>query len=586
MNTFKRLLPYLKRHGRRLLLGLLGMSLFTGLTLAQPLLMRFLFNDIVEVGRWEMLPIVILLIAAAPVIASGFQFINQRIIMRSGYGLISDIRLDMYERVLALSLSYHQDTSSGILVNRLMDDVNMLQRLIAGDTVTLFIDIIIFGVALAVVFTIAPLLGAILVATLVFYVLAYRGFSGRIRARSTSYRRMQDTISERLQETIAGVRHVRIYNRELMENTSFTSRTEQSLEHALKSRMSSVGLSTACTFIAGFGSAAVIILGFLRVLQGELQYGDVFAVNNFIWMALNPAIRITTMAGQLTETFVSIRRVVEVLDEKPTVASLPDAPPMVRGFGQVEFDNVHFAYKPETPLYSGLSLVVEPGSTVALVGQTGCGKTTLTTLLMRHWDIQKGEIRIDGQDISKVDVRSLRRLFGVVLQDPVVFDGTLLENIAYGYHDAPLAEVEAAADAAEISSLVGRLPNGLNTVIGTHGIKLSVGEKQRISIARAILKDPLILIMDEATSSLDSESEALIQRALERVLKGRTSFVVAHRLSTITKADTIVVMEFGAIVEQGSHKQLMKIRRGRYRKLYEELQGQATEGAVNPGGPS
>jgi len=553
------------------------MSVFTGLTLAQPLLMRLLFNDVVEVGRWEMLPVVILLIAAAPFLASGFQFLNQRIIMRSAYGLISDIRLDMYERVLALSLSYHQDTSSGVLVNRLMDDVNMLQRLIAGDTVTLFIDVIIFGVALAVVFTIAPLLGVILMVTLVLYVLAYRGFAGRIRSRSTSYRRMQDTISERLQETIAGVRHVRIYNRELMENTNFVSRTEQSLEHALKSHMGSVGLGTACTLIAGFGSAAVVILGYLQVLQGKLQYGDVFAVNNFVWMALNPAIRITNMAGQLTETFVSIRRVVEVLDEEPSVASLPDAPPMVRDAGRVEFDNVHFAYKPEMPLYRGLNLSVEPGATVALVGHTGCGKTTLTTLLMRHWDIQHGSIRIDGQDISKVELRSLRRLFGVVLQDPVVFDGTLAENIAYGEHDATRESLEAAAQAAEISGLVKRLPDGLDTVIGTQGIKLSVGEKQRISIARAILKDPLILIMDEATSSLDSESEALIQRALERVLHGRTSFVVAHRLSTITSADTIVVMDFGAIIEQGNHRELMKIPGGHYRKLYEELQGQAQE---------
>lgn len=577
MSVGKRLLPYLKRHGKRLLIGLLGMSVFTGLTLAQPLLMRVLFNEVVEIGRWEILPVVILLIAAAPFLASGFQFINQRIIMRSAYGLISDIRLDMYERVLALSLSYHQDTSSGVLVNRLMDDVNMLQRLIAGDTVTLFIDLIIFGVALAVVFTIAPMLGVILMTTLVFYVLAYRGFSGRIRSRSTSYRRMQDTISARLQETIAGVRHVRIYNRELMENTNFVSRTEQSLEHALKSHMSSVGLGTACTLIAGLGSAAVVILGYLQVLQGNLQYGDVFAVNNFVWMALNPAIRITNMAGQLTETFVSIRRVVEVLDEEPSVASLPEAPPIVRGAGRVEFDDVHFAYKPEMPLYRGLNLSVEPGATVALVGHTGCGKTTLTTLLMRHWDIQHGTIRIDGHDISKVELRSLRRLFGVVLQDPVVFDGTLAENIAYGNHYAPRELLEEAARAAEISGLVNRLPDGLDTVIGTHGIKLSVGEKQRISIARAILNDPLILIMDEATSSLDSESEALIQRALQRVLHGRTSFVVAHRLSTITSADTIVVMDFGAIIEQGTHAELMKIRGGHYRKLYEELQGQAKE---------
>lgn len=576
MELFRKLAPYFRRHGKRLLVGILGMSLFTGFTLAQPLLMRYLFNDVVEAGNWDLLLQTVLLIAAAPLLAGLFQFINQRIIMRAGYGLISDLRLEMYERVLSLSVKYHQDNSSGILVNRMMDDVNMIQRLIAGDTVTLFIDLIIFGVALGVVFTIDPVLGLILIVTLTLYVLAYRGFAGKIRARSTSYRRMQDTISERLQETISGVRHVRIFNRELMENRNFVSRTEQSLEHALQSRFGSVGLSTTCTFIAGFGSAAVTIVGLLRVLQGDLQYGDIFAVNSFVWMALNPAIRITNMAGQLTETFVSVRRVIEVLDEEPTVRSREGAVPIQGVRGHVEFDDVHFAYVPGDPLYRGLSLDVPPGSTVALVGHTGCGKTTFTNLLMRHWDIQGGEIRVDGQNISEVELRSLRRLFGVVLQEPVVFDGTLIENIAYGMHDASEEQVLAAARAAELSTLIERLPDGIDTEIGTYGIKLSVGEKQRISIARAILRDPLILIMDEATSSLDSESEALIQRALDRVLEGRTSFVVAHRLSTIVNADVIVVMDSGAIVEKGTHAELMEIDGGHYRHLYEELRGQAT----------
>ncbi|TVQ26164.1 MAG: ABC transporter ATP-binding protein [Spirochaetaceae bacterium] len=575
MELLRKLAPYLKRHRKRITIGLIGMAVFTGFTLAQPLLMRFLFNDVVEAGNWSLLLPVVALVALAPLLAGLLQFVNQRIIMRSGLGLVSDIRLDMYERILALSLHYHQDNSSGVLVNRMMDDVNMIQRLITGDTVTLFIDVIVFGVAIGVVFTLSPLLGALLMVTLVLYVAAYRGFAGKIRARSTSYRRMQDGISERLQETIGGVKHVRIYNRELMENTNFTTRTTQSLQHALHSQLNSVGLGTTCTFIAGFGSAAVTIAGLVMVLRGELQYGDVFAVNTFVWMALNPAIRLTNMAGQLTETFVSVRRVVEVLDETPSVGPNAGAPPIVGSVGHVEFDNVHFAYVASAPLYRGLSLDVAPGSTVALVGHTGCGKTTLTTLLMRHWDIQSGQIRIDGQDIATAELRSLRRLFGVVLQDPVVFDGTLRENIAYGWHDAPLERVAAAANAAELSTLVERLPDGYETLIGTHGIKLSVGEKQRVSIARAILKDPLILIMDEATSSLDSESEALIQKALDRVLKGRTSFVVAHRLSTIVNADAIVVMDSGKIIELGTHAELMAIPGGHYRDLYEELQGQA-----------
>jgi ATP-binding cassette subfamily B protein len=240
---------------------------------------------------------------------------------------------------------------------------------------------------------------------------------------------------------------------------------------------------------------------------------------------------------------------------------------------------VDFAYKPDEPLFRGLSLSVAPGKTVALVGHTGCGKSTLTSLLMRFWDPQGGCVRIDGTDIRSVRLNSLRELFGVVLQNPIVFDGSIAENIAYGRPEASRAEIEAAAEAAEITEFASRLPQGLDTVLGTYGVKLSLGEKQRVSIARAVVKNPRILVMDEATSSLDSECEALIQRAISRALKGRTSFVVAHRLSTIVAADLIVVLDAGRIMETGRHDELMAVENGRYRKLYDEMRG-----AAEPGG--
>jgi subfamily B ATP-binding cassette protein MsbA len=577
MGVYQTVFHYIRRHMGRLVLGLVGMAIFTLLSLLPPLLLRFLLNDIVELSRWELLGPIVAAIVAVPMMTSLLQFGNNRIIMQSGYRLVADMRLDMYDKILNLSMRFHQDHSSGVLVNRLMDDVNMLQQLITGDTVNMLIDIIVFLFSVTIVFLLSPLHAVILAVTLVLYVLAYRTFSGRIRRETQSYRSFHDTISERLQETISGVRHVRIYNREFSENSQFLDRTNRSLDHALSSNLGSVSLSTVCTFIAGVGSASMVALGAYYVLEGRLQYGDVLAISNYVWMALNPAIRLTNLAGQLTETFVSVRRVVEILNEDVDIRSDADAPEIERKSGKVEFENVDFSYVPESPLYRGLDLTVEPGMTVALVGHTGCGKTTLTQLLMRHWDIQGGAIRIDGQDIRHVDLRSVRRLFGVVLQNPVVFDGTLSENIAYGVGRVDRDRIEAAARAAEIHQLAARLPSGYDTVIGTRGVKLSVGEKQRLSIARAIIKDPLILIMDEATSSLDSESEALIQKALSTILKGRTSFVVAHRLSTITNADMIVVMDKGAIIERGRHEELMKISDGTYRQLYEELRGTMRE---------
>jgi subfamily B ATP-binding cassette protein MsbA len=577
MEVLRKLFPYLKKYTVPLTFSILGVSLFTGLSLIPPLLMRYLINDIIETGVWDLLLPVIILITFVPIATAAINFVNSRLIMKTGYKFIADLRRDIYGKILRLSMKFHQDTSSGLLVNRLMDDVNMIQQLITGTTVTLFTDIIIFVFSVTIVFSLSPVLFSVLIAIMVLYVLAYRFFSKKIRSESNSFRSMNDRISERLQETVSGTRHVRIFNREPWENTMFLSRTNQSLQHSLSSNVNSISLSTACTMIAGFGSAAVAAIGASFVIRGRLQYGDVLAITTYMWMALNPAIRLTTVAGQITETFVSAKRVIEILEEPVDVKSVPNAEKIVRGNGRVDFKNIYFSYVPEVPLYQDLNLQVDPGQTVALVGHTGCGKTTLTSLLMRYWDIQKGRILIDGHDIRKVELDSLRQLFGVVLQDPIIFDGTVRENITYGIRGATDEMVQNAAKAAEIYEMTAALPEGFDTFLGTRGVKLSVGEKQRLSIARAVIKDPLIMIMDEATSSLDSESEALIQKALKKILKDRTSFVVAHRLSTITTADLIVVMDKGRIVEKGTHQKLMEIDNGHYRQLYEELQGKGQD---------
>jgi len=344
--------------------------------------------------------------------------------------------------------------------------------------------------------------------------------------------------------------------------------------------MSSIGLGTSCSIISGFGVTIITCLAAYMVLKGRISFGDLVAFNAYVLMAISPVVRLATIAGQMTQISVSALRVFEVMDEIPAVQSVQGAPSIQRGMGAVEFRDVTFSYTPDRPLYQRLNLKIDPGTTVALVGATGCGKTTLTSLLMRHWDIQSGAIMINGIDIRTIDLKSLRRLFGVVLQSPVIFEGTLAENISYSEPGASRARIEEAARAAEIHELAMSLPHGLDTMLGSKGVKLSVGEKQRVSIARAILKNPVILIMDEATSSLDSESEMLIQKALSRVLTGRTSIVVAHRLSTIVTADKIVVMDSGRIIETGTHRELMAMHEGIYRKLYEELQGYNQRGSA------
>jgi len=555
---------------------------FTFVSVMPPLLLRYLMDEVVKPELWNRLAGTMILIFVVPITAEVLRFVNMRLVAYTSRRFIGDLRLAMYRKAMYLSLRYHGENTAGALVERIMDDTNTLLTLLTDDTIRLIVDIIVLIFSVTVMFTLSTVTASIFMGLLIFYIIAYRLFSRKIRLSTEAYRNIYDQIAARLQETVAGVRLVRIYNRENWENSKFLDRTSDSLMKQLSTRMSSVNLSVTCTAIAGIGSALIAGVAAYFVLNGHLSYGDYLAINSYVWMSITPVVRITTIAGQLSEAFVSVERISSLLNEKVDIQSKPNAPSMTKMKGEVEFRDVYFSYERNNPLFQGLSLKVEPGMTVALVGPTGCGKTTLTSLLMRNWDVHSGSVLIDGIDIREVELKSFRDQFGVVLQDPVVFDGTLAENIAYGVLHSTPRQIEEAARAAEIYDMAQELPDGFDSLIGTEGVRLSVGEKQRVSIARAIMKDPAILIMDEATSSLDSHSEALIQKALARVLKGRTSFVVAHRLSTITSSDLIVVMDKGWIVEKGNHAELMALSGGLYRKLYEELAGEQSPGRGGP----
>lgn len=572
MKSLAPILGYAKRHRRRVGIAIAGMIAFTLLGLVPPLFMRYLLDTVVAGGAWDQLAGVVAAYALSPVVAHLVRLGSVRWLVLSGARMIADLRLAMYRRVLNLGMRYHSESSAGAIVCRIMDDANMLQRLLTTDTVRLIVDSVVLIFALVVMFAISVQLSVLSCGLVFLYVIAYRFYAFRIRSATQAYRSLLDQVAGRLQETLAGVRQVRIYNRENWENNEFLDRTAESLDRAFEGSMASVNLTTACGVVSGIGSTIIVGLGTFMVVRGEMTYGDLTAFNIYLWMLITPVVRLTELAGSFAETMVSVRRISELVSEEPDILSRPGAVRVDSARGEIEFDKVDFSYEPGTPLYKGLSLRVPAGSVVALVGKTGCGKSTFASLLTRAWNVRGGSIRIDGRDIRDIELVSLRRLFGIVLQSPVTFDGTIRENIAYGCPDASDEEILRAAEAAEFSSVISALPEGLDTLIGTSGVKLSTGERQRLSIARAVLRDPSILIMDEATASLDSHSEALIQKALGRVLRGRTSIVIAHRLSTITSADNIVVMHRGAIVEQGRHEELLA-RGGRYARLYAELRG-------------
>lgn len=573
MHRFRAILPYLRPYVPYLI-GALGLTVaLTVLALLPPLIMRALIDRVFTAGDWRLLIPLVGAHMLVPFMSGIISFFNTLIIAYTGRRLVFDVRTSMYRHLLRLSMKFHGEMSSGAVMSRLMSDVNMVQNLVTGNTITLVTDIVSFLFAGVVTFTLNWKMAVLLWLMLPLYVFNYKFFVKRIRRSNIAFRRIMDRIAGSLQERLSGTRRVRAFAREKDEIEKFLDDTQESLRHSMTGTVQSVSFSTTSRLIWGVGTTTLYILGVYFALHGEMTYGSVTAFMAYVGQLFGPALRFTELANQLEQVMVSVDRIFEVLGTVPDITEKPGAIALPRTAGHVRFDRVTFGYKADEPVIRGVDLEIPAGKMIALVGHTGCGKTTLTALLMRLWDVQEGRILVDGHDVRDVTLRSLRRQIGVVLQDPVLFNATIGDNIRYGVPGSSMDEVTAAAKAAEIHQMIANLPDGYNTELGGEsGIKLSVGEKQRMAIARAIITNPGILVLDEATSSLDSESESLIQKALATVMEGRTSLVIAHRLSTIVEADLIVVMDAGKVIERGSHGELVAAG-GHYASLYHQQHG-------------
>ena len=573
IHRFRTLLPYIRPY-YPYIAGALGLTAgLTVLGLLPPLIMRAVIDRVLTAGEWRILVPLVAAQMAVPITHGAISFANNLVIAYTGRRLVFDIRTSMYRHILGLSMKFHGDMSSGAIMSRIMSDVNMVQQLITGNTITLVTDIVTFVFAGVVTFSLNWKMAIILWMLLPLYVLNYKYFGKRIRRSNIAFRRTMDAIAGSLQERLAGTRRVRSFVREDQETEKFLDDTQESLDHSMTGTIYGVSFGTVSRLIWGVGSTCLYILGVSFALKGQMTYGSVTAFMGYTGLLFGPALRLTEIANQLEQVMVAVDRIFEVIETQPDIIDKPDAIEMPKIEGRIRFDNASFGYRSDVLVLRDIDLDIPAGTMVALVGHTGCGKTTITTLLMRLWDINTGSISIDGHDIRDVKVASLRRQVGIVLQDPVLFNATIADNIRYGAPEATMAEVIAAATAAELNDTIEKLPEGYMTDLGGEsGIKFSVGERQRLAIARAIITNPGILVLDEATSSLDSESEALIQKALATVMKGRTSLVIAHRLSTIVEADIIVVMEAGRIIEKGAHADLLRLG-GKYASLYNEQHG-------------
>ncbi len=566
--TYRRLLRYVRPYLGRMLIALSALTIGTLLGLIMPLVVRSVVDVVFTAQDLALLNRFTLCLTAIFFIQAICSFINRYNIAYVGERVVADLRRQLYEHLMRLSLRFFAERRTGEIVSRVINDVSTLQEAVTNNVVTLLQQALTLIGGVIFLFWLDWQLTSIILGGIPLVTLTMVYLGRKIRAAATQVQDRLAEASAAVEESIGGVRIVKSFAREAYETNRFGQTIEETFAAAMVRVRISAILAPIIGFLAFMSITVTIWFGGYQVIRGNLSPGGLIAFLIYTLLVGGPIAALSGLYGQFQAALGATERLFELLDLAPDIQDAPDARPLPRIVGAVAFHNVSFEYDTKLPILREVSLTVEPGQVVALVGPSGAGKTTLVNLIPRFYDVTAGCITVDGQDIRQVTSHSLREQIGIVPQEAAIFSGTIGENIRYGKLDASPTEIEAAAKAANAHTFIMETAHGYDTVVGERGIKLSGGQRQRVAIARAILKDPRILILDEATSSLDSESERLVQDALERLMESRTTFVIAHRLSTVINADWIVVLDKGRIVEQGQHTDLLTKPDGLYRKLH------------------
>jgi subfamily B ATP-binding cassette protein MsbA len=566
-----------------ILAGLCLMAINRVAGLVMPFMSKPLMDRVLSTsGNPALLPKMIALVFGAMLVQAITSFSLTQLLSKAGQRLIAELRRNVQKHIGLLSVSYYDENRAGTLVARIMTDVEGVRNLVGTGLVD-FTGGMLTAV-LAFIYLLhrsVPVTLTVFSVLAVFVVILQYGFK-TIRPIFRERGKINAEVTGRLTESLGGVRVVKGYHAEEREHTVFAAGVQRLLENVMKSLTMTSTLGAASTMMAGLVSALVMWFGGHAVLRGTWTVGDYFQYNMFLVFMIAPVIQIVNIGTQLTEAFAGLDRTNEImaeLEENQTPGRTAQMPPIQ---GTVRFEDVEFAYDADKPVLHGISFVAEPGTVTALVGSSGSGKSTIISLLCAFHTPTKGRIAVDGVDLAHVDLNTFRTQLGVVLQESFLFDGTIRENILFSRPNATEEEFLFACRTARVDEFAERFDEGYSTIVGERGVKLSGGQRQRLSIARALLAEPRILILDEATSSLDSESEAMIQAGLNQLMQGRTTFVIAHRLSTIRRADQILVVEGGLIVERGNHAELFALR-GRYYDLYTRQHGLEANLFLAPG---
>ena len=570
---FTLIIPYWQRFA----LGALLLLLNSVISLVIPITVREIVDSVTHVRAVDLTVAMGSLVVVA-LISAFLNFGQTYLLAYVGERLVADLRRRVFGHLQSLSLSFYENQRVGDLTSRLSNDVTAVQGNLTNNLPSTAQQIItlVGGTALIVAFDWRLIIIVLVLVPPV--ILIARTLGKRLEATSKASQESLGQATTVLEETLSAPRVVKAFNREDYESDRYGQAVEQTFQVAVRRIRLGAAFGPIMTLL-GFGILISILwFGITEIQAGRLTPGSLVMLLLLVFMVSGPLAGLAATYSNLRSASGAASRIFELLDTQADVADAPDATPLPAVQGAVQFDHATFHYGGGPDVIHDLSLTIEPGQVVALVGPSGAGKTTLAALIPRFYDVQGGRVTLDGHDVKGVRLRDLRGHIGVVPQEPILFGGTLRDNIRYGKLGAPQEEVEAAARAANLGSLIRELPDGYDTVIGERGVKLSGGQRQRVAIARALLRNPRILILDEATSALDNESEALIKGALERLMRNRTVVIIAHRLTTVERADRIVVMDGGRIVETGTHPELLAAE-GLYHRLYTGYQ-QAAQAAA------